>query len=87
MKYKTAPGVILTSVCGRFFLVTPKETFRINETTALYWKQLARGASEADLDALAAGTYEIDDPDTVRDDIRDLLDSLLAKRLLVRYGP
>lgn len=82
MKYKTVPGRILTSVCGRYFLVTPDESLEINEPAAYYWKKLEEGASEADLFDLACDCYDVEDPELLKNDIHDLVLSLLKKRLL-----
>ena len=84
MKYKTIPGVIITSVCDKYFLVTPNETIRINETTAFYWKILEQGATVKDLYEKAVNNYEVEDPEVLRRDLRELVDSLLKKHLLVR---
>ncbi len=84
MKYKTAAGIILTSVCGRFFLVTPEETIHINETAAFYWKELEKGTSVDDLCSVSKEIYEIEDTDALRSDINDLIETLRNKKLLVR---
>ena len=84
MKYKTSPGVILTEICGRFFLVTSKENIEVNETTVLYWKQLETGASFESLCSFSEEIFEIDNTDGIREDIRELLISLVNKHLLVR---
>ena len=84
MKYKTAPGVILTSICGRYFLVTAETTAEINDTAAYYWEKLRQGASLAELSAMAVEDFEIDDTDVLKADIRELTDSLMERHYLVR---
>ena len=86
MKYKTVPGVILTSICDSHFLVAPEETIKVNETAAFFWKKLEQGASVDELVELADESYEIDDMNKLKDDIRDLVDTLMEKHFLVRYG-
>ena len=72
-RYKTRPGVILTSVCGEHLLVAaaavrdlcPYVT-EINETSAFLWRQLTSGA---DLDGLMAALdaeYDLPDPAAAR---------------------
>ena len=84
MKYKTAPGVILTSICGRYFLGTAEATAEINDTAAYYWEKLRQGASLAELSAMAVEDFEIDDTDVLKADIRELTDSLMERHYLVR---
>ena len=86
MKYRTAPGIILTGVCGSYYLVSSRETVGINETAAFYRKKLEQGSSEAELAAYANENYEIEDPEILRTDIRDFVESLMEKHFLVRYG-
>ena len=85
MKYKTVPGVITTSVCDTYFLVTADMTIRINESAAFYLKKLEEGADEDELTAFAKERYEIEDENDLRAGIRELIKSLLEKRLLLRY--
>lgn len=85
MRYRTAPGVVQTSICGRYFLVTPEKTIQINETAAFYWRHLAAGIDEASLLTLAESRYEIVDPEALREDYRALTELLREERLLVRY--
>lgn len=84
MTYKTTPGVILTSVCGKYFLVQADGSMQINETAAFYWKQLQQTASPDELAAAAAEEYEIPQSDVLKKDIRELLHSLLINRLIER---
>lgn len=86
MKYKTVPGVITTSVCDSYFLVTTDMIIRVNESAAFYLKRLAEGADEDELIAFAKERYEIEDENDLRADIRELIKSLFAKRLLMRCG-
>lgn len=85
MRYKAVPGIIMTSVCGKYFLVTSMETLQINETAAHYWKLLMNGADEDGLCRLAEMEYEVEDHDLLRRDVKELLESLTERRMLVRY--
>lgn len=84
MKYKTIPGVILTSVCGRYYLVTARETMEINETAAICWEKLTQGASEAELAAFVREYCEVADTDSPDEDIRVLIATLQERNLLTR---
>lgn len=84
MKYKTVPGVVLTSVCGSHFLVSSKNTMQVNETVVFYWKQLEHGASEEELIEAAKEQYEIDDMETLQQDIGHILHSLMEMHMLKR---
>ena len=84
MKFKTISGIILTSVCNHYFLVSAKETVEVNETAAFYWKLLQCGASRDELKAAVKETYEVTNEDLIISDISDFLHSLLEKRFIVR---
>ena len=89
-RYRTRPGVVLTTVGGQYVLVAAKaareycpSTTQINETAAFCWRVLENGA---DLDALAADLareYEIEDASGLRDDVQTLLEQLEAYGYLV----
>lgn len=84
MKYKVRPGVVAASVCDSHFLVTADMTIRINETVAYYWEKLSEGADEDTIVAWANERYETEDELVLRADIRELIDSMLARHLLER---
>ena len=84
MKYKTVPGVILTSVCGHNFLVSTRENIEVNETVALCWKRLIQGADVNELVHFLETVYEETPQDVLQRDIHDLVESLTAKHLLMR---
>lgn len=87
MKYKAAPGMILTSVCGLFFLVTPDETVEVNDTAAFCWKHFEEGCDLKTLAALAEEAFEISDREAMREDLRALTEALVKKGFLVRCRP
>ena len=92
MRYKTRPGVVLTSIYGEHILVAAKSVLdicpyvtEINETSAFLWKELEEGADiERLMDAVQA-EYEIDDPDTVRSAINGFIEQMLELNYLVAF--
>ena len=82
MEYKSVPGVILTSVCGHYYLVNPGETIEINETAVFYWNLLCEGATEEELAELAGRQYDIDDMELLRMDVQTLV-ALLKERHMI----
>ncbi|MBQ1675304.1 MAG: PqqD family protein [Oscillospiraceae bacterium] len=89
-RYKTRPGVILTSVCGEHLLVAaaavrdlcPYVT-EINETSAFLWRQLTSGA---DLDGLMAALdaeYDLPDPAAARQAVESFLQQMLDLHYLL----
>lgn len=89
-RYKTRPGVILTSVCGEHLLVAaaavrdlcPYVT-EINETSAFLWRQLTAGA---DLDGLMAALdaeYDLPDPAAARQAVESFLQQMLDLHYLL----
>lgn len=85
MKYKAMPDVVMTQICGKYYLVTSEETIQLNEIAAFYWKQLEKGASEEELRAITQEYYEIGDPEMLRDDVSGFVDFLRCKHCIVRY--
>ncbi|MBR6007289.1 MAG: PqqD family protein [Clostridia bacterium] len=90
MRYKTRPGVILTSICGEHILVAAKSVLdlcpfvtEINETSAFLWKALENGADIEQLMDAVQAEYEIDDPDTVRSAINSFIEQMLELNYLV----
>ena len=88
--YKTRPGVVLTYICGEYFLVAAKSLLsicpyvtQINESSAFFWKELLNGATQADLEIAAAREYEIDDPVTAQAGIAAFLQQMQALNYLV----
>lgn len=84
MKYKTCPGIILTSVGDDYYLVTSRNRIRINETAAFYWKKLSEGMSISELRAEAVREYDIEDSEELEQQITELIDYLKTEHLIVR---
>ncbi len=84
MKYKTVPGVIMTSVCGQHYLASPTEIIKINDTAAFCWEILKQGATQEELAARICEYYEAADTDVINRDVHKLIGTLLTKRLIVR---
>ena len=89
-RYKTRPGVVLTTLDGQYILVSAKSvrsicpyTAQINETAAFCWRILEQGADLDELTARMQEEYEIDDPDALRADLAELLGQLEAAQYLV----
>ena len=82
MKYKTRPGIILTSVGDQYYLVFPKSRIELNETAAFYWRQLIQGADADALRAAAVREYDIDDSEELEQEIAALIAELLKGRLI-----
>ena len=89
-RYKTRPGVLLTSVCGETLLVSAKSLHtlcpyvtELNETSAFLWERLRSGA---DLDGLMAALgeeYELDDPAMARRAVEAFLRQMLELNYLL----
>ena len=84
MKYKVVPGVIMTSICEHYFLVSSKETIEINDTAAFCWERLQHESTPEELVLAIREYYEISDIDMVTNDITTLLSSLEGKRFIKR---
>ena len=83
MRYKTREGVILTQICGSYYLVAAKALYgqlpyitEVNETAAVCWKRMMDGASEEDLCQKLASEYDVEDPSVMTSDVKSLLANL-----------
>ena len=85
MRYRAMPGVIFVSVCESMFLVKADEIIRINEMTALCWEKLKKGTDVDELVTMATENYEVADIKSLREDIMNLLESLVSRELVVRF--
>ncbi len=72
-KYKTRPGIVMTSICDQYLLVAAEAARRycpyvteINETSAFLWKQLVSGADAEALKTAIFEEYDVDDTDLVQ---------------------
>ena len=84
MKYKRVPGIVITQFCGKYFLVTQKETLKISETAFLCLKRLEQDADIYDLCQVIEDQFEIDNERALVTDVQNLINDLLARRLLMR---
>lgn len=89
-RYKTRPGVVLTTISDQYFLVAAKTvrdlcpySSQINETAAFCWRILEDGADFDTLFACLSEEYEIDDSAAVKADLQELLDQLLKANYLI----
>ena len=89
-RYKTRPGVVLTKVCGQYYLVAAKPlreelpyTAQINETAAFCWRVLEQGADLETLAERVAGEYAIEQTAELREDLRQLMAQLSEHRYVI----
>ena len=89
-KYKSRPGVVLTTVAGQYVLVAAKtlrekcpNATQINETAAFCWRLLEQGADLNDLMEKVAVEYEVADMEELRQDLTLLLEQLEEKNYLI----
>ena len=89
-RYKTRPGVVLTTIAGQSILVAADSIrslcphfAHINETATFCWRLLEQGSDLDDLAQKIATEYEIEDPEEVRADLEQLLDQLLESNYLI----
>ena len=92
-RYRTRPGVVLTTISGQNVLVSAKSvqglcpfTAQINETTAFCWRVLEEGADMDTLLRRVREEYEIEDPAAAREAIRNFLEQMLQLGYLLRKG-
>ena len=89
-RYKTRPGVVLTTIAGQPILVAARSVRKIcpyitqiNETAAFCWRILEQGSDLDELVEKVAAEYEIDDPAEIRQDLESLLAQLMEKQYLI----
>ena len=89
-RYKTRTGVVLTTVCGESLLVSSRGlrelcpfVTSINESTAFLWKRLSKGATEEELLSAVAEEYEVEDPASLRQVIKDFLQQMREMNYLL----
>ncbi len=90
IRYKTRHGVILTSICGEYVLVSARSVqnlcpyvTELNETSAFLWRQLTSGADLDDLMAALDEEYELDDPAAARQAVESFLRQMLELNYLL----
>ena len=86
MMYKACPGIVLTSICGHYYLVTPHFSIEVNETAAFYWHCLEKGISQSQLREKVLAEYEIDDKEALDKEIESLLQELKEQQLIYMSG-
>lgn len=91
-RYITRPGIILTSICGEYFLVATAENLphcpyitELNETSAFMWKQLQKTADMKTLMEAVEEEYEVDDKEVLEQSIANFLAQLLEKNLILLF--
>ncbi|MCR5450712.1 MAG: PqqD family peptide modification chaperone [Solobacterium sp.] len=84
MIFKARPGVILTSVCDRYYLVTAKSRTELNETAVFCWKQLEKGCSTEQLQKAVLEEYETGEAEETDQEISELISRLYKNRLIIK---
>ena len=89
--YKTRPGVVLTSICGEYLLVSGKGArdtcpyvTQINETSADLWKCLEKGASFGQMFEAMSEEYEIEDPENAKEGIQAFLNQMMETGYVIK---
>lgn len=89
-RYKTRPGVVLTTIAGQNVLVAAKSlaalcpySAQINDTAAFCWRVLEEGADVDTLMNKLSGEYEIDDAAEARRDLEQLVAQMLESNYLI----
>ena len=89
MRYKTRTGVLLTSICGSYYLVCAKSLLpecpyvvNINETSAFLWQLLVDGASLEQMVSSVAEEYEVDDPEEIKGAITGFIQQMQSLHYL-----
>ena len=89
-RYKTRPGVVLTTIAGQNILVASKSltpscpfSSQINETATFCWRILEQGADMDTLLHKLCEEYEIEDVEQVRDDLEQLVSQMLESNYLI----
>ena len=82
-RYKTRPGVVMTTIGGQYILVAAKTArehcpfkMLINETAAFCWRLLEEGADMDTLAAALAKEYAIEDKSGLQADVQELVEQL-----------
>ena len=92
-RYKTRPGVVLTSICGKNILVAVKSVLdycpylsEINETSAFLWNHLVDGAASEELVDAINAEYEVDNLAFVRTAVESFIDQMLDLNYLIKIS-
>ncbi len=92
-RYRTRPGVVLTSICGEYMLLAAKAArehcpymTQINESSAFLWKLMERGLDLEDLKRAVLEEYELEDPAQAQEAIQGFMDQMLQLGYLLREG-
>lgn len=89
-RYKTRPGIVLTTIADHYILVAAKSlqeicpfSAEINEMTAFCWRMLEGGIDFDSLLENLAAEYGIDDPASMRADLEELLTQMKNANYLI----
>jgi hypothetical protein len=59
------------------------DVYTLNETASFIYECIGAGATLAEIESKVMAEFDVDDPETVRQDIRKLLDFLIEKNIVV----
>lgn len=89
-RYKTRPGVVLTSICGEHILVAAKRlrnvcpyVTNINETSAFLWQRLVGGATVKQLMDAVEAEYELEDEGAALEAVNAFVNQLIELNYLI----
>lgn len=80
--YKTLPGIVLTSSCEEYYLITSKKRMRISETGAYYWSCIQKSMSVEEMQKAVMEEFEISNPEIVESDLQFFLKLLIVKGMI-----
>lgn len=90
--YVTRPGVVLTSICGEYYLVSARAlhgicpyAIEISEDSAFLWRNLSEGADAEELFRKVEEEFELDDADSARMAIEEFIEQMLGMNYLIPF--
>ena len=88
MKYKRSNSIVERAIAGEHLLVPIRgevadlrKLFALNESAKILWDALAEPTDEDHLVGLLLEKFRADEP-TVRNDVRELLNEMVARKLV-----
>ena len=90
MVYRRRKGVILAKICGEYLLVASREAReycpyvnQVNETAALLWELLEKGAGMDELMKRLRERYEMPEDEAARRQVEDFLNILVKNGYVI----
>ena len=92
-RFFTRPGIVLSSICGEYFLVAAKAArpmvpsyARLNESSAFLWRLLESGSDASKLEQAVMEEFEIDDAEQAKNAIQSFVSQMLESGYLLEKG-